>query len=194
VLPSVRKTGGARFTTPFKPPADCVGCDDKAKPSAADLVPATPQPSVVPFSFDGAAVRVVMRDGEPWFVLADVCKVLDISNSRDASARLDEDEKADVGITDTSPNGPGQRRTVTAINESGLYSLVLTSRKPDAKRFKKWITSEVIPSMASSRLDDDERGISSIDTPSGLMMRKKVASVSRSLPRRAGIRAAPGTA
>jgi hypothetical protein len=73
------------------------------------------------------------REGEPWFVLADVCKVLDISNSRDASARLDEDEKADVGITDTSPNGPGQRRTVTAINESGLYSLVLTSRKPEEK-------------------------------------------------------------
>jgi prophage antirepressor-like protein len=93
-------------------------------------------------SFDGAAVRVVTRDGEPWFVLADVCKVLEIENSGNASARLDDDEKG-IHTVDTL-KGP---QKVTVVNASGLYSLVLTSRKPDAKRFKKWITSEVIPSI-----------------------------------------------
>lgn len=103
--------------------------------------------NLIPFEFESHAVRVIERDGEPWFVLADVCRVLEIANSRDAAARLDDDEKADVGITDTSSNGVAQRREMTIINESGLYSLVLTSRKPSAKRFKKWVTAEVLPSI-----------------------------------------------
>lgn len=93
------------------------------------------------------SVRVVMIDGEPWFVAVDVCRILEISNSRDAVARLDDDEKADVGITDTSSNGVQQRRTVTAISESGLYALIFTSRKPEAKKFRKWVTHEVLPSI-----------------------------------------------
>lgn len=101
----------------------------------------------VPFDFNGAAVRVIDRDGEPWFVLADVCRVLELANSRDAAARLDTDEKADVGITDTSSSGVTQQRQMTIINESGLYSLILTSRKPEAKAFKKWVTSEVLPKI-----------------------------------------------
>lgn len=103
--------------------------------------------NIIPFNFEDQAVRVITRDGEPWFVLADVCDVLAISNNRDAATRLDDDEKADVGITDTSSTGVTQQRMVTIINESGLYSLILTSRKPTAKRFKKWVTSEVIPSI-----------------------------------------------
>lgn len=99
------------------------------------------------FNFDSQAVRTLTRDGDPWFVAADVCEVLTIGNNRDAVARLDDDEKADVGITDTSSNGTAQGRSVTIINESGLYSLILTSRKPEAKRFKKWVTSEVLPSI-----------------------------------------------
>lgn len=75
-------------------------------------------------------VRVITRDGEPWWVLADVCKVLEHSNSRMMADRLDDDEKADVSITDTSSTGVTQRRMVTIINESGLYRLILTSRKP----------------------------------------------------------------
>ncbi|GCD58211.1 phage associated-antirepressor BRO [Acetobacter pasteurianus NBRC 3280] len=98
--------------------------------------------NIIPFNFEDQAVRVITRDGEPWFVLADVCSVLDIRNSRDAANRLDDDERG-VSITDTL-GGPQE---MTVINESGLYSLVLTSRKPTAKRFKKWITSEVIPSI-----------------------------------------------
>jgi len=99
------------------------------------------------FNFDTHAVRTLTRDGEPWFAAADVCEALTIGNNRDAVARLDDDEKSDVGITDTSSNGTTQSRNVTIINESGLYSLILTSRKPEAKRFKKWITSEVLPSI-----------------------------------------------
>lgn len=71
-------------------------------------------------------------NGEPWFVAADVCRALEVSNSRDAVARLDDDEKAAVGLTDTSSNGVTQKREVTIVNEPGLYALVLGSRKPEA--------------------------------------------------------------
>lgn len=87
-------------------------------------------------------VRSVLRDGEPWFVAADVCSALEISNNRDAMARLDADEK-DVALTDT----PGGQQEMSIVNEPGLYSLVLGSRKPEAKAFKRWITHEVIPSI-----------------------------------------------
>lgn len=83
------------------------------------------------------------RSDEPWWVLADVCKVLSISNNRDAANRLDADEKDDVGIAGTI----GRLQETTIINESGLYSLILTSRKPAAKRFKKWVTAEVLPAI-----------------------------------------------
>jgi prophage antirepressor-like protein len=100
------------------------------------------------FDFDDLAVRTVTREGAPWFVAADVCRVLDIANDRDATSRLDDDEKSGVGIADTrSKGGSTQRREMTVINESGLYALILTSRKPSAKRFRKWITAEVIPAI-----------------------------------------------
>lgn len=87
--------------------------------------------------------RVIDRNGEPWFFLSEVCKKLEIANSRDAASRLDEDERDAVGITDII----GRAQQTTIINESGLYSLILSSRKPEAKRFKKWITSEVLPTI-----------------------------------------------
>ena len=95
------------------------------------------------FTFNNQDVRFVGTSDDPWWVAADVCAVLEIRNSRDAIARLDDDEKDDVAITDTI----GRQQMMTTINESGLYSLVLTSRKPQAKAFKKWITSEVLPSI-----------------------------------------------
>lgn len=98
--------------------------------------------NLIPFEFESQSVRIIERGNEPWFVLADVCRVLEIANSRDAAARLDDDEKG-VVTTDT----PGGAQDVTIINESGLYSLILTSRKPSAKRFKKWVTAEVLPSI-----------------------------------------------
>lgn len=88
------------------------------------------------------SVRTLNIDGEPWFVASDVCKALGIANSRDAVARLDEDEKG-VALTDTL----GGVQNLTTVNEPGLYALVLSSRKPEAKAFKRWITHEVIPSI-----------------------------------------------
>ena len=92
-------------------------------------------------------VRTIMRDGEPWFVAADVCRALEVNNSRDAVARLDGDEKTAVDLTDTSSNGVIQKRAMTLVSESGLYSLVLGSRKPEARLFKHWITHEVLPAL-----------------------------------------------
>ncbi|KHQ50298.1 BRO-N domain-containing protein [Mameliella alba] len=104
---------------------------------------------IIPFDFDEQAVRVVMRGDDPWFVAADVCRVLDIGNSRDATARLDDDERLTVGNPD-GQTGRGGARQLTIISESGLYALVLTSRKPEARRFRKWITAEVLPSLRRS--------------------------------------------
>ena len=87
-------------------------------------------------------IRTTVKDGAPLFVAADVCRALEISNNRMATDRLDDDEKADVSLTDGS-----QTRHMTAVTESGLYSLVLGSRKPEAKAFKRWITHDVIPSI-----------------------------------------------
>ncbi len=87
-------------------------------------------------------VRTVTQNGEPWFVAADVCKALEIGNSRMATDRLDTDEKGVIS-TDTL----GGKQNVTIVNEPGLYALVLGSRKPEAKAFKRWITHEVIPSI-----------------------------------------------
>lgn len=108
------------------------------------------------------AVRAVTLEGEPWFVAADVCRALEIDST--ATRRLDEDEKAALRLTQTSSNGTEQGRDVTIINEPGLYSLVLASRKPEAKAFKRWITHEVIPSIRKNggyiagqeTMDDDQ--------------------------------------
>lgn len=92
---------------------------------------------------DNDQFRVIDRNGEPWFVLTEVCKKIGIANPRDAASRLDDDEKDGVGISDAM----GREQKTTVISESGLYSLILRSSKPEAKRFKKWITSEVLPSI-----------------------------------------------
>jgi prophage antirepressor-like protein len=82
-------------------------------------------------------------------VLTDVCRVLDIANPRDAAARLDPDEKDTVALTDGIRSGPGNPN-MTIISESGLYTLTLTSRKPEAKPFKRWVTAEVLPTIRRS--------------------------------------------
>ena len=104
--------------------------------------------NLVPFLFEGERlVRVVIRDGQPWFVASDVCRVLGIKNSRDALAKLDEDEKG-VALTDT----PGGLQEVLIVSEGGLFTVALRCR--DAMktgtvphRFRKWITSEVLPQI-----------------------------------------------
>jgi prophage antirepressor-like protein len=112
------------------------------------------QVAPVAFAFSSTyTVRVVIRDGDPWFVAADVCAALDLDNITKALLRLDDDEQQVVdfatlnsiqGVTNQELN-PGQK--INLINESGLYSLILGSRKPEAKRFKKWVTSEVLPAI-----------------------------------------------
>lgn len=87
-------------------------------------------------------VRVVIQNNEPWFVAADVCKALELSDTNMSLKRLDEDEKGTSSICT-----PGGNQEMSIINESGLYSLVLGSRKPEAKAFKRWITHEVIPAI-----------------------------------------------
>ncbi|MDZ7995447.1 MAG: Bro-N domain-containing protein [Nostoc sp. EfeVER01] len=94
------------------------------------------------FSFESHEIRFVGTADEPWWVAADVCSVLDIINVSQAIAKLDDDEKLMYTLQIS-----GQGRETLCINESGLYSLVLTSRKAQAKRFKKWLTSEVIPAI-----------------------------------------------
>lgn len=103
--------------------------------------------ALTPFQFEGADVRLIDRDGEPWFVLADVCRVLEIGNPSDAAKRLDQDEKMTLDNIEGHSGQRGGAQFQTIINESGLYSLVLTSRKAAAKRFKKWVTSEVLPTL-----------------------------------------------
>lgn len=96
-----------------------------------------------PFTFTGQQVRVITDEhGEPWFVAADVAAILDLGNVRSSLALLDEDEKG-VHSVDT----PGGAQQVTTVCESGLYSLVLRSRKDEAKAFKRWITRDVLPAI-----------------------------------------------
>ena len=95
------------------------------------------------FTFESHEVRTVIVDGEPWFVAKDVCDVLEIGNPTMAVSRLDDDEKALISIEGTNlGNVP-----LNCVSESGLYSLVIGSRKPEAKAFKRWITHDVIPQI-----------------------------------------------
>lgn len=87
-------------------------------------------------------IRTITKDGEPWFVIADVCRALEIRNSRMVAGRLDRDELMSVKLT-----SGGQRREMTVINESGLYAVIIRSDKPQAQSFRKWLTSEVIPTI-----------------------------------------------
>lgn len=98
---------------------------------------------VITFDYATAQLRTVMRDGVPWFVAADVCAALGLPNTTRALERLDEDEQALSSIQGIS-RGNDQ---VNVVNESGLYSLILGSRKPEAKAFKRWVTHEVLPSI-----------------------------------------------
>ena len=96
------------------------------------------------YSFNTHAVRVVIRNGDPWFVANDVCAALGYVNTSKAVAdHLDDDERSTITNSE-SRNGGGK---LVIINESGLYALVLRSRKPEARKFAKWVTSEVLPAI-----------------------------------------------
>jgi prophage antirepressor-like protein len=97
---------------------------------------------LVNFTYHTRPLRIVMQNGEPWWVAVDVCAILGIANARDALSRLDNDEK---GVANADTLGGVQR--LLTVSESGLYALVLTSRKKEAQRFRKWVTTEVLPSI-----------------------------------------------
>ena len=99
--------------------------------------------NIIPFNYESHQIRLIQdEEGEPWWVMKDVCAILNISNYRDALNRLDADERGSVKV-DTL-GGPQEMSTV---NEPGLYTLIIRSNKPDSKKFKRWITHEVLPSI-----------------------------------------------
>lgn len=91
----------------------------------------------------GFSIRTVERNGEPWFVAADVCGALEVKNPRHAISRLDEDERNTVVLNDGIRGNPN----FSIVSESGLYTLMMGSRKPEAKTFKRWVTHEVLPTI-----------------------------------------------
>jgi len=111
------------------------------------------------FQYADREVRTISIDGELWFVLADICGVLGIANSGNVAARLD---GADIRQTDIRSGG--QARSVTIVSESGMYEVVIRSDKPEARRFRWWVTHEVIPSIRRT-------GAYVVETPEQLMAR-----------------------
>ena len=97
------------------------------------------------FSYEGNEIRTVQLSGDPWWVLKDICNVLELSNPSVIADRLDEDEKAKVDPKQYL--GSRSNEPATVISESGLYNVILLSRKPEAKKFKRWITHEVLPTI-----------------------------------------------
>ena len=96
---------------------------------------------IIPFKFETHAVRTMLIDDQPWFIAVDVCSSLGLNDTNKALIGLDDDEKRE------HEQYSGSGRKPILINESGLYSLILRSRKAEAKRFKKWITAEVLPAI-----------------------------------------------
>jgi len=94
------------------------------------------------FNYEKIEVQAAIIDGNPWFVAKNVCDVLEIKNNRQAIENLDDDEKLLHTLNIT-----GQNRKVWVINESGLYNLIFRSNKPEAKKIRKWVTAEVLPTI-----------------------------------------------
>lgn len=114
------------------------------------------------FRYESHEVRTVLVDGEPWFVAADVCAVLEIADPKSSVRLLDDDEK---GVH--SVHTPGGEQRVSVINEPGLYSLILRSRKPEAKAFRRWVTHEVLPAIRRTGSYSAAPAIPDMSTPEG---------------------------
>lgn len=95
------------------------------------------------FNYQDTPVRTVVIDDEPWFVLADLCKVLDIANPSDVASRVDDDALGIAEVIDSI----GRTQHARTVNEAGMYEVVFLSRRPSAKDFKRWVTREVLPSI-----------------------------------------------
>ncbi|MGJ7490200.1 BRO-N domain-containing protein [Variovorax sp. ZT4R33] len=97
--------------------------------------------NIIPFDFEGSSIRLLDLEGSPWFVAMEIAAILDYSDAEAMTRKLDDDEKQNLQIVGFGPRG------VTVINESGLYSAILSSRKPEAAKFKKWVTAEVLSAI-----------------------------------------------
>lgn len=106
------------------------------------------------FQYEGKQVRTVEKDGETWWVLKDVCEVLQIKNPTDVWKRLDEDERARFNL--------GRQGEGTIINESGLYHVILRSDKPNAKPFRRWVTKEVLPEIRRKGSYGENRAVAAL--------------------------------
>lgn len=95
------------------------------------------------FNFNGLALRALLVDGEPNFILVDACKALDLSSPHKVAASLDEDDRNSVPVTDSL----GRVQQTWAVTESGLYQVIFQSRKAEAKAFKRWVTHDVLPAI-----------------------------------------------
>ncbi len=95
------------------------------------------------FNYEGRSIRTVESNGEMWWALKDVCEILGIVKYRDTASRLDDDER---GLAKLDTLGGGAQQSII-INESGLYNVIMRSDKPEAKKFKRWVTHEVLPSI-----------------------------------------------
>lgn len=98
---------------------------------------------IIPFDYRSHEVRSLMIGNEPWFVAKDVCIALELGDTHKAVDRLDEDERNLIPVTDSL----GREQQTFVVNESGLYSLTLGSKKPEAKPFKRWVTHDVLPTL-----------------------------------------------
>lgn len=126
--------------------AEALSVDTQTHFESSNVMNSIAHPQVVPalsFSLDGMQLRAVMSDGDPLFIAADACSALDLPNVTMALKRLDEDEQALISIEGISRGNA----LVNVITEAGLYTLILGSRKPEAKRFRRWVTHEVIPAI-----------------------------------------------
>jgi prophage antirepressor-like protein len=98
---------------------------------------------ILPFNYGDHIVRTILIGGEPWFVLADLCKVLDLSNPSMVADRLNPDDLSTTEVIDSM----GRRQQARIVNESGMYETVFMSRKPEAVAFRRWVTSTVLPEI-----------------------------------------------
>ena len=104
--------------------------------------------NITVFNYKTQSVRTVTRaDGAPWWVARDVCEVLGLTNVTEAARHLDDDEKMTITNPERQPGQRGGAQNLIIVNEPGLYSLILRSRKPEARAFKRWVTHEVLPTI-----------------------------------------------
>jgi len=99
------------------------------------------------FSASNQKLKCIAIEKEPWFVAKEICDILGLKNVTVATSILDQGETADLSLSYVSSNGTIQNRKTKVVNESGMYALILNSRKPEARTFRKWVTSEVLPAI-----------------------------------------------